>query len=52
MADYLNNRKRHELARLELEGNMSIQVVAGDSVGPEYLSIACRDADNRETKFP
>ena len=27
VADYLNNRKRHELARLEQEGEMTIQVV-------------------------
>ena len=27
VADYLNNRKRHELARLESEGKMTVQVV-------------------------
>ena len=30
VADYLNNRKRHELASLEDEGNMTVQIVAGE----------------------
>jgi ribonuclease E len=53
VADYLNNRKRHELARLENEGDMSVLVVAGsDEVSPEHLEIHCEDADGREVKFP
>jgi ribonuclease E len=52
VADYLNNRKRHELARLEEEGKMAVQVVGIESVAPEYLVIECRDADDREVKFP
>jgi ribonuclease E len=50
-ADYLNNRKRHELARLESEGSMSIQVMAAKNVAPEHLVIECRDGDDREVKF-
>ena len=30
VADYLNNKKRHELARLEDEGRMVVQVVAAE----------------------
>jgi len=52
VADYLNNRKRHELARLEKEGNMTVQVVAAEGVSPEHLVIQCRDEDDREVKFP
>ena len=52
VADYLNNRKRHELARLEDEGSMTVQVVAAEGVAPEHLVIECRDADGREVKFP
>jgi ribonuclease E len=52
VADYLNNRKRHELARLEEEGQMTIQVVGTEGVSPEYLVIECQDAEQREVKFP
>jgi ribonuclease E len=52
VADYLNNRKRHELARLEEEGKMSLQVVGKEEVAPEYLVVQCRDSDGREVKFP
>ncbi|MGA2031362.1 MAG: Rne/Rng family ribonuclease [Thermoguttaceae bacterium] len=52
VADYLNNRKRHELARLENEGAMTVQVLPEEEAGPEHLAIQCRDAENREVKFP
>jgi ribonuclease E len=52
VADYLNNRKRHELARLEQEGKMAVQVAGAKDVPPEYLLIHCRDAEDREVKFP
>ncbi len=52
VADYLNNRKRRELARLEEEGKMTVQVVGAEGVAPEHLVIECRDADGREVKFP
>jgi ribonuclease E len=51
VADYLNNRKRHELARLESEGSMLIQVVAAKGVAPEHLVLECRDAEDREVKL-
>ena len=52
VADYLNNKKRHEIARLEDEGKMIVQVVAAENVGPEHVIIDCRDAESREVKFP
>ncbi len=52
IADYLNNRKRNQLARLETEGQMLIQVVGAEGVGPEHLIFQTWDADNREVKFP
>jgi ribonuclease E len=51
VADYLNNRKRHELARLEEEGGMTVQVIGAKDVAPEHLVIQCRDAEDREVKF-
>ena len=52
VADYLNNRKRHELARLENEGDMTVQIVGGEGVGPEHLGFQCWDSEGREVKFP
>jgi ribonuclease E len=52
VADYLNNRKRHELARLENEGDMSVLVVGSENAGPEHLAIKCEDDEGREVKFP
>ena len=52
VADYLNNRKRHELARLEDEGSMSVQVLSEEHAGPEHLVFQYWDADDREVKFP
>jgi len=52
VADYLNNKKRRELARLEDEGTMTVQVVGAEGVPPEHLVVDCSDAENREVKFP
>jgi len=52
VADFLNNRKRHDLARREETCGISIQIIGKEDVSPEYLSVDCRDADNREIKFP
>jgi ribonuclease E len=51
VADHLNNRKRHELARLEQDGKMAVQVVGVEDVGPEYLVIQCYDGEDREVKI-
>ncbi len=52
VADYLNNRKRMELARLEQEGHMAVQIIGVENVAPEHLIVECRDNDGREVKFP
>jgi Ribonuclease G/E len=52
VADYLNNRKRSELVRLEQEGHMTVQIVGAEGAAPEHLVVECRDADGREVKTP
>ena len=51
VAEYLNNRKRRELARLEDSGNFAVQVVGIKGVSPEHLLIECRDLQSRSVKF-
>jgi ribonuclease E len=51
VATYLNNRKRRELARLEDEGKMTVQVIGAKGVSPDHLAIECRDGEGREVKF-
>jgi ribonuclease E len=52
VANYLNNKKRRELSRLEDDGHMMVRVLDTVGVPPEHLEIECRDADGREVKFP
>ena len=51
VATYLNNKKRREMARLEDEGQMTVQVFGREAVSPESLVIECQDAAGREIKF-
>ena len=51
VAEYLNNRKRRELTRLEEAGEMTVQVIGAKGVSPEHLVIQCRDRDGRDMKF-
>jgi len=51
VANYLNNKKRRELAKIEDTNNVQIQVLSGEGLSPEYLKIDCVDASGREVKF-
>ncbi|MEX2141752.1 MAG: Rne/Rng family ribonuclease [Pirellulales bacterium] len=51
VATYLNNKKRREIARLEDDGQMAVQVYGRESVSPEFLTIECQDTQGREVKF-
>lgn len=52
VAEYLNNKKRRDLSRLEDEGKMLIQIVGTEDVSPEHLIIECFGTDERQVKFP
>ena len=51
VATYLNNKKRRELARIEDEAGINVQVFGKEGVPPEHLVIECHDANGREIKF-
>ncbi len=53
VATYLNNRKRKEVARIESESGMSIQINFKENVPAEFLQIDCYDANSSEVRlFP
>ena len=51
-APYVLGHSEHELARLEDEGQMTVQIVGDENTGPEHLVFECSDADGRDVKFP
>ncbi len=52
VATYLNNRKRRELARLEDQGQMVVQVYGREGASPEHLQATCEDAGGRDIRLP
>ncbi len=52
VATYLNNRKRRELARLEDENRISVQIFGHEGASPEHLVLECQDSQGREIKLP
>ena len=52
VATYLNNKKRRQIARLEDEGGVVVQVLGKEGISPEHLVILCVDADGREVRVP
>jgi ribonuclease E len=52
VATFLNNKKRRELAKLEDEGSVVIQILGRENISPEHLVFECLDANGREVKFP
>jgi ribonuclease E len=52
VAQYLLNRKRKEIVRLEELGERTVSIrSAGDAVPPEYLEFVCFDNNNNEVRF-
>jgi ribonuclease E len=51
VAAYLSNRKRKEIARLETECNMTIQISFEPNAAAEHLKIECFDANNNEVRM-
>jgi len=51
VATYLNNRKRRELTRFEVDANMTIHIRHEDEAPPEHLQIDFFDAANNEIRL-
>ena len=50
VAGYLQNRKRREIAKLEEEGNITVQIAGAHDVPPELLEFVCFDNNGNEVK--
>jgi ribonuclease E len=51
VADYLLNRKRREVARLEEDGRVTVQIRGTHGAPPELLEFVCLDNNGNEVKF-
>ena len=50
VATYLSNRKRLQIAKLEAESNLTIQIGFVDNSPAEHLKIECYDANGNEVR--
>jgi ribonuclease E len=51
VAAYLSNRKRKEIARIEMESNITIQIGFESTAPAEHLKIDCFDANGNEVRM-
>src|SRR5215467_10999205 len=51
VANYLQNRKRREITRLEEAGDLQVTITGAAGVSPELLEFICYDNNNNEVKF-
>ncbi len=53
VATYLSNRKRQQIAKLEADSNMTIQIGFAEDAPAEHLKIECYDSNGNEVRpFP
>jgi len=52
VATYLNNKKRRELAKIEDDAQITVQIYGKEGVPPEHLLVECFDSNGRILKFP
>ncbi len=51
VAPYLSNRKRKEIARLEADSNITVQIGVHENAPAEYLKIECFDGNGNEVRI-
>ncbi len=52
VASFLNNQKRRELAGIESEGGLEVQIHGSENVFPEHLELDCRDDSGGQVRLP
>jgi ribonuclease E len=50
VANYLLNKKRREISKLEESGNIQVQINGSPGKPPEMLEFVCYDKNNNEVK--
>jgi ribonuclease E len=50
VAGYLQNRKRRDIAKMEEDGNITVQIAGAHDVPPELLEFVCLDNNGNEVK--
>ena len=51
VATYLNNRKRQEIAQMEVEAEISVQILGKEGFAPEQIEIVGRNKHDQEIQF-
>src|SRR5262249_229915 len=51
-ANYVNNRKRKEVTRLEETGEIQVSIHGTQNVSPEFLEFTCYDNNNEVKLMP
>lgn len=51
VANYLHNKKRREISRLEEAGEIQVTIDGQSRSSPEFLEFICYDNNNNEVKF-
>jgi hypothetical protein len=51
VAEYLLNRKRKELHRLEELGNMNIEILGVQATNPEFIEMTAFDQNRNEVRI-
>ncbi|MCI0459971.1 MAG: Rne/Rng family ribonuclease [Gemmataceae bacterium] len=51
VANYLHNRKRREITKLEESGDIQVAIMGVPGVSPEFLEFLSYDSNNNETRF-
>ena len=51
VAEFLNNQKRHELAKIEEDGRILVTIRGKADVWPEFLELECADRSGNNVPF-
>jgi ribonuclease E len=52
VAEYLNNRKRRDINRIEDECRVSVEIRARADVSPNHIQFDCEDENGNHVRIP